>query len=88
MPSKLTKQSRRILEYFKCVPNIEINAPILHIIGSDKLNGYLSSFSKKISEARAQARLEGGDLLLTKDEYVKDGDNLQRQTGYTFFPKI
>lgn len=76
------------MEFMETNPRVQINSPSLHVIGSGKIGGYLSSFSKKISEARAQARLEGGDLLLTKDEYVKDGDNLQRQTGYTFYPKI
>lgn len=68
-------QRQRIFDALKS--GNEIAAVELHRIGSGKENGWCASFSRRISEIRAQLKLESKDVVCRKE--IHDG---QLQTFY------
>ena len=71
-------QTQRIAEFLKQNPNREIPAVLLHKVGSTKLNGWCSSFTRRISDCRKL----GMDVKVTRDVTVEG----QRFTYYTYTP--
>lgn len=77
-------QRQRMKDYFLSRPNEDIPAITLHRVGSGAGFGFCSSFSKRISEIRAEFLEFGGDLILSIDK--TDEQTGQRHTWYRYMP--
>jgi len=73
-------QTQRILEHLLAHPNLDVQAVVLHRIGSGKEQGFCASLSRRISDLRAM----GHNVVKSRDEVV----NGQRQTWYRYVAPV
>ena len=78
--SKINLQSKRMALLFLAMPDTDISAINLHREGSGKPNGFLASFSRRISDLRAQ----GMNIVKSVDKIVSG----QRQTAYRYVKDV
>ena len=84
MSKQWTKQSQRLLEYALANPNTDLSAPACNFVAAGEGHQYVSSFSKRVSEVRAEMRRRGGDFILSRDEWFEG----QRLTHYRLIPQV
>lgn len=78
--SRINAQSRRMADAFRAAPDTDISSVDLHRIGSGKENGWLASFSRRISDLRAQNL----NVVKSIDKVVLG----QRQTSYRLIKNV
>lgn len=66
-----------MLDYALAHAGEELSAPLLNRIAAGD-GVYVSSFSKRVSECRAEMQRRGGDFVLARDEWHHG----HRQTAY------
>lgn len=77
----MKSQTNRLLAYLRARPWQVIPLPLLvQAAAGDGL--YVTSISKRVSEARSAIQAQGGDLVLAYDRR----ENGQRRTAYRYVP--
>lgn len=84
MPTKQwSKQSARLLAFALSRPNEDLPQPDCNKAAAGEDGVYVNSFTKRVSEVRAEMRRRGGDFVLSKDEWVA---GQRRRTAYKLIP--
>lgn len=81
MRTNWSKQSQRLWDYLTARPWQLLSQPELNKAAAGD-GAFVNAFTKRVSECRAKARAEGGDLVLAKDEWSGG----QRRTFYRYTP--
>ena len=79
----MNSQTQRIWNFITQRPNVDIPAPVLNQVAAGEDGMYVSSISKRISEARKMAQEKGADFFKSRDEW----NGKQRNTWYRFTPE-
>lgn len=82
-------QSQRLWDYLASKPNEDIPQPELNRAAAGAGGLYVNSFTKRLSECRKRAQAAGGDVIKSRDEWVKlpDGSK-RRETAYRYIPEL